>query len=165
MLRRCMIGNQRAPADVKVLGFCDINRAHFHSLARHTIVIKLPRADDECKSGYAVLDNATYGTKDAAQCFDVATETVLTAMGFDTGIFSPCPCHPSAADMSVFRHGDDFEVSGTRTQQKEFEEQTVQASHRQASCNTGTHSTWGRHRSQDIEQDCKIAQTSIRIGT
>ena len=123
MLRRCMIGNWRAPADVKVLGFCDINRAHFHSLARRTFVFKVPRADDECKSGYAVLDNAMYGTKDEAQCFDVATETVLTAMGFDTGTFSPCPYHPSAADMSVFRHVDDFEVSGTRTQQKEFEEQ------------------------------------------
>ena len=86
-------------------------------------MIKVPRADDECKSGYAVLDNAMYGTKDAAQCFDVATETVLTAVGFDTGTFPPCPYHSSAADMSVFRHVDDFEVSGTRTQQKEFEEQ------------------------------------------
>ena len=28
-----------------------------------------------------------------------------------------------AVDMSVFRHGDDFVVSGTRTQQKELEEQ------------------------------------------
>ena len=143
MLRRCMIGNQRAPADVKVLGFHDIGTAHFHSLARRTFVFKVPRADDECKSGYAVLDNAMSGTKGAAQCFDVATETVLTAMGFDTGTFLPCPYQSSAADMSVFRHGDDFEVSGTRTQQKEFEEQTVQTSHRQASCNTATmHSTW-----------------------
>ena len=40
----------RAPVDVKVLGFCDINRAHFHSPARRTIVIKVPREDDERKS-------------------------------------------------------------------------------------------------------------------
>ena len=59
----------------------------------------------------------------AAQCFDVAIENAMTAMGFDTGKFSPCLYHSSAVDMSVFRHGDDFVVSGTRTQQKEFEEQ------------------------------------------
>ena len=81
-------------------------------------MIKVPREDDECKSGYAVQDNAMYGTTDAAQCFDVAT-----AMGFDTGEVSPCLYHSSAADMPVLRHGDDFVVSGTRTQQREFEEQ------------------------------------------
>ena len=64
-----------------------------------------------------------YGTKDAAQYFDIASENVMTAMGYDTGKFSPCLYHSSAVDMSVFRHGDDFEVWGTRTQQKAFEEQ------------------------------------------
>ena len=64
-----------------------------------------------------------YGTKDAAQCFDVASKNAMTAMGYDTGNFSPCLYHSSAVDMSVFRHCDDFVVSGPRTQQKEFEEQ------------------------------------------
>ena len=62
----------------------DISRAHFHSLARRTIVIKVPREDDEWTSGNAVLDKATYGTKDAAQCFDVASENVMTTMGYAT---------------------------------------------------------------------------------
>ena len=57
-----------------------MSRAHFHSLARRTIVIKVPREDDEGRSGYAVLDKAMYGTKDAAQCFDVASENAMTAM-------------------------------------------------------------------------------------
>ena len=47
----------------------------------------------------------------------------MTAMGFDTGTFSPCLDHSNAADKSVFRHGHDFVVSGTRTQQKELKEQ------------------------------------------
>ena len=64
-----------------------------------------------------------YGTKDAAQRFDVASQNAMTAMGYDTSKFSLCLFHSSAVDMSVFRHGDDFVVSGTRTQQKEFEEQ------------------------------------------
>ena len=54
---------------MSVVPSSDISRAHFHTPARRTIVIKVPREDDECASGYAVLDNAMYGTKDAAQCF------------------------------------------------------------------------------------------------
>ena len=64
-----------------------------------------------------------YGAKGAAQRFDVASKNAMTAMGYDTGEFSLCLYHSSAVDMSVFRHGDDFVVSGTRTQQKEFDEQ------------------------------------------
>ena len=44
----------------------------------------------------------------------------MTAMGNDTGKFSPCLCHSSAVAMSVFRHGDDAVVSGTRTQHKQL---------------------------------------------
>ena len=84
-------------------------------------MIKVPKEDDECVSGYAVLDKAMYGTKDAAQCFDVASENAMTALGYDTGKFSPCLYRSSAADMSVFRVS--FVVSGTRKQQREFEEQ------------------------------------------
>ena len=62
--------------------------------------------------------------QDAAQCFDVASENARTVMEFTTGTFSLCLYHhSSAADMSVLRHGDVFVVSGTRTQQKQFEEQ------------------------------------------
>ena len=117
-----MTGKRRALAEEQVLGFYEISTAHFHSPARRTIVIKVPREDDECTSGHAVLDKAMYGTKDAAQCFDVASENAMTAMGYDTGKFSLCLYYSSAIDMSLFRHGDDFVVSGTRTQQKEFEE-------------------------------------------
>ena len=101
MLSRCMTGDRRAPANVEVLEFYDICRAHFYSPARRTIVIKVPGDDDECKSGYAVLDTAMYGTKDAAQCFDVASENAMIAMGYNTGTFSPCLYHSSAVDMSV----------------------------------------------------------------
>ena len=81
--------------------------------ARCTIVTKVPRENDECTSGHAVLDKAMCGTKDAAQCFDVANENAMTAMGYDTDKLSFCLHHSSAVGMSVFRHGDDFVVSGT----------------------------------------------------
>ena len=155
MLSRCMTGKRRTPAEEKVLGFYDISRAHFHSPARRSI--KVPREDDECTSGYAVLGKARYGTKDAAQCFDVARKNTMTAMGYDTGKFSACLYQSRAVNMSLFRHDDTTRrIRGT----------IVQASHRQASCHTGTmHSTGRGHRSQDTEQDCGMSQTSSRIGT
>ena len=73
---------------------------------------------DECNSGFAVLDKAMHGMKDAAQCFDVASENAK----FTTGTSSPCLFHASSSAMSVFRNGEDFVVSGTTTQQNEFEE-------------------------------------------
>ena len=91
MLSRYMTGASRQPADVRVLRFHDISRAPFHGKARRTIVIKVPREDGECESGYAVLDKAMFGTEDAAQCFDVACEDAMTAMRFSTEVFSPLP--------------------------------------------------------------------------
>ena len=115
MLSRCMTGKRRTLAE----------GAHFYSPAHRTIVIKVAKEDHECTSGCAVLDNVMYGTKDTAQCLDVASENAMTARRYDTGKFSPCLYHSSAVAMSVFRHGDDIVVSGTRTQQKEFEETIV----------------------------------------
>ena len=63
MLSRCMTGDRRVPADVKVLGFYDISRAH---------LLSQPSASHSCyqsttyKSGYAFLDKDRYGTTDAA---------------------------------------------------------------------------------------------------
>ena len=85
------------------------------------MVINVPREDDECTSGYAVLDKALYGTTDVAQCFDVSSENAMTAMRYGTGKFSICLYHSNAVAMSVFRQGDDFVVSGTGKQQKEIE--------------------------------------------
>ena len=44
---RCMNGARRPPTDVNVLGFDDISPPHVCSNARRTIVIKVPREDDE----------------------------------------------------------------------------------------------------------------------
>ena len=113
-----------------------------------------------------MLDKAMYGTKDVAQYVDVASENAVTAMGFDTSTFSPCLHHSSAADMSVFRHGDDFVVSGTRAQQKNFEVELSKPLIVKHLATSGTmHSTSGRHRSQKIEQVCEMGHTSIWIGT
>ena len=119
MLSGGMTGMRRALAEEKVR-FYDICRASTPlSYDRDRGATRRRRVYEWC----AVLEKAMYGTKDAAQRFDVASQNAMTAMGYDTSKFSLCLFHSSAVDMSVFRHGDDFVVSGTRTQQKEFEEQ------------------------------------------
>ena len=50
------------------------------SLSEHLLKRKVPREDDERSGGYAVLDKAMHGTKNAAQCFDVTSENAMTAM-------------------------------------------------------------------------------------
>ena len=92
------------------------------------------------------------GTKDAAQCFDVASEKVMTAVGYGTGKCSACLCHSSAVTMCVFRHGDDFVLSGMKTQQRIRGYLIVTA-------------LGDVTKGQDIEQDCEMCQTYIRIGT
>ena len=55
--------------------------------ARPTIVIKVPREDDECD----------------AQCFGVACEEAMTGMVFWTGIFSLCLYHSSEPGEFLYR--------------------------------------------------------------
>ena len=86
-------------------------------------------------------------TKDATQCFDVASEIAMTVMRHDTGNFSLC-----------LQHGDDFEMTGSRTPQR-VRGTFVQTSHRQVFCHIETmHSNGRRHRGQNIEQDCVLGQ-------
>ena len=138
----------------------------WHTPARRTIVIKAPREDDACKCGYAVLDKAMYGTKNAAQCFDVASENAMTAMGHDTGPFSHCLYPSSAADTSVFRHGDDFVVSGREHNKQEFEEKLSKHLIVKHLATFGPCTALGDVTEVRIlKQDCDVGQNSIPIGT
>ena len=126
MLSKCMTGPRAKVSETAVLGFYDISRAHFHSAARRKIVIRTPPEDTGCPSGFALLDKSMYGTKDAAQCFDVACENAMAKMGYTIGLFSPCLYLHKTENLAVFRHGDDFVVCGTRTQQAEFKSELGQ---------------------------------------
>ena len=71
LLSRAMTGeNKRNPQDELVIAFCDISKEQFHSPARRKVTIRM-RGDPSCPSGIAMLNRAMYGTKDAAQCFDL----------------------------------------------------------------------------------------------
>ena len=97
-------------------------------------MIKVPREDDEFTSGHAVLDKAMNGTKDGAQCFDVARENTMTMMGITTGAFSLGRLyHSSESKMIVSRHGHCINLG------------------------PGT-AIWRRQKGQDLEQDCEAGR-------
>ena len=120
MLSMAMTGPRKLSSECKVLGFFDISRAQFHSDVRRRLAIRLPKEDSASSSGIGILRKAMYGTKDAAQCFDLACEKAMEQLGFKVGLFNPCLYYKPDTGESVFRHGDDFIMLGTRHQIASF---------------------------------------------
>ena len=69
-----------------------------------------------------MLNRALYGTKDAAQCFDLYCERTMEKLDYNIGVFNPCLHKHSVKDISVLKHGDDFATFATRTQIAEITE-------------------------------------------
>ena len=55
-----------------------------------------------------MLNRTMYGTKDAAQCFDMYCERTVQQLNYRVGVFNPCLYRHAGNDISEFRHGDDF---------------------------------------------------------
>ena len=106
---------KKNPQDELVIAFFDISRAHFHSPVRSKVAIRL-QGDPSCPSGIAMLNRAMYGTKDAAQCFDLYCERSMEKLDYNIGVFNPCLCKHLVKDISVLRHGDDFATLATWAQ-------------------------------------------------
>ena len=87
--------------------FIDIRRAYFHSEARRPLYVQLPGEDyEEGKCGR--LNKAVYGTRDAAQNWEVEYNKFLADIGFKRGISSPCTFYHEERNLRLVVHGDDF---------------------------------------------------------
>ena len=118
-----MTGEQKKNAQEEmVTAFFDISRAHFHSPVHTKVPIRVPHGDPSCPSGVAMLNRAMYGTKDAAQCFDLYCEQTMEKLDYSIEVFNPCLYKHAVKDISVLRHGDDFGTLATRAQIAEFKE-------------------------------------------
>ena len=121
LLSRAMTGEKkRNPQDELVKAFFDISRAHFHSPVRRKVAI---RNHGSCPSGIAMLNRAMYGTKDAAQCFDLYCERTMEKLDHNIGVLNQCLYKHLVKDIRVPRNGDDFATHATRTQIAEFKEE------------------------------------------
>ena len=80
------IGNKKGG---KKLDFIDVRRAYFQAKARRSVYVKLPEEDyEEGKVGK--LLKSMYGTRDAAQNWEVEYSRFMVAQGFRRGVSSPC---------------------------------------------------------------------------
>jgi hypothetical protein len=93
------------------LDFIDVVRAYFHAMARREMYVDVPREDHEermCgKSGKAM-----YGTRDAAQNWEVEYTEMMEEAKFRQGEYSECIYYHEERNIRVVMHGDDFAASG-----------------------------------------------------
>ena len=93
------------------LDFIDIRRAFFHARANRPVYVKLP--DEEYQPGMCGrLNKAMYGTRDAAQNWEIAYAEFMEEIGFTRGIVSPCVFWHPERELRVVVHGDDFTILG-----------------------------------------------------
>ena len=67
----------------------DISRSYFHVEARREVYIQLPEEDHE-EGMCGLLQMSMYGTRDAAQHWEIKYTSVLSEMGFTQGRSNPC---------------------------------------------------------------------------
>ena len=91
----------------------NISRAHFHPPAKRELYIDLPEEDAE-DGKVGLLTKTMYGTRDAAAEWEEYYRQVFTDNGFESGAFCPCLFWSSSRGVSVWVHGDDMVLLGTK---------------------------------------------------
>ena len=93
------------------LDFGDVVRAYFHARARRKVYVELSKEDFE-KGKCGLLKKAMYGTRDAAQNWELEYTEMMTEAGFRQGSYSACVFYHEQKNVRVVVHGDDFAVLG-----------------------------------------------------
>ncbi len=92
--------------------FGDVVRAYFHARARRKVYVELSKEDFE-EGKCALLRKATYGTRDAAQNWEMEYTEMLLEAVFIQGSYSSCVFYHEQKNVRVVVHGDDFTILGT----------------------------------------------------
>ena len=102
--------------NIKKLMFIDVSKAYFHAPAQRSVYVELPDEALEAheRGGHICgrLNFSLYGTRDAAQNWELAYTQFLTGLGFIRGLSSPCIFAHKSRDLQCVVHGDDFTILG-----------------------------------------------------
>ncbi len=71
------------------LDFTDVMRAYFHAKARREVYVELPKEDQQ-EGMCGRLKKTMYGTRDAAQNWELEYTEMMTEAGFIQGSYSAC---------------------------------------------------------------------------
>jgi hypothetical protein len=93
------------------LDFIDVRRAYFHAQARRQVFVELCE-EDRVKDMCGELVKAMYGTRDAAQNWEVTYVTFMNEIGFVSGKSTPCVFYHEKRNVRAVVHGDDFTLLG-----------------------------------------------------
>ncbi len=94
----------------------DVKRAYFYAPAVREVYVELCEEDrgngEENMCG--LLDFSMYGTRDAAQNWQIEFTKTLLNLGFQRGKSSPCVFHNKTRNIKTFVHGDDYVSAGEK---------------------------------------------------
>ena len=107
-------GHKAHVKDAHKLMFIDISEAYLNAdVINAELYVELP-ADMNLPNHCGHLNEALYGTRDAAKCWENPYPATISEQGYDRGKASPCMFKHAASGSSLFIPGDDFVVVGPR---------------------------------------------------
>ena len=84
------------------MDFIDIKKAYFHAKSRRKVFVNLPKEDqDEGMCG--MLMKSVYGTRDAAQNWEIEYAEFMVNAGFTRGMAVPCIFNHATRDLRIAR--------------------------------------------------------------
>ena len=95
------------------LDFTDVRRAYFNAKARRNVYVELP-PEDAAAGMRGHLGASMYGTRDAAQNWEMEYVEFLTSIGFRRGRGSACVFWHREKRIRIVVHGDDFTCLGIK---------------------------------------------------
>jgi hypothetical protein len=103
------------------LDFIGVVRAFFHAKARRTVRVDSPEEDHQ-DGMRRRLKKAMYGTRDAAQSWELEYSEMMIEAGCKQGSHSACAPYHKEKDARAVVRGDDFKVLGSRSGLDRFRE-------------------------------------------
>ena len=94
------------------LSFVDVRKAYFNGIPKRNIYMSLPKEMGLPSHFVAKQVRCVYGTRDAGAIWEDVYRDTLEAIGFTSGVASPCCFKHPTKNISVVVHGDDFTALG-----------------------------------------------------
>ena len=97
------------------LSFVDVRKAYFNGIPKRSVYMAFPKELGLPSNMVGKLVRCAYGTRDAGAIWEDTYRGALEAMGFVSGISSPCCFHHPERHLHLVVHGDDFTCMGLQS--------------------------------------------------
>ena len=108
------------------LSFVDVRKAYLNGIPKRALNMAFPKKLGLPSHLVAKQIRCVYGTRDAGAIWEDVYRGALEAMGFTSGVASPCCFVHEERGLSVVVHGDDFTALGDDQQLDWYETQLAQ---------------------------------------